>query len=300
MRILIVRHGDPDYEKDSLTPKGFREAELLAERLCKLDVKAFYCSPLGRAQDTARPTLQRLGRSAETLDWLQEFRGQVRRGLKVEGCWDRLPSYWCREDNYYSADAWLNTRLMQSKNVEKEYRYVCRNLDTLLAQHGYRHNGRVFDVVDGNHDTIVLFCHFGVEAVLLSHLLSVSPMPLWHNFVALPLSVCSSLAICPTCMRRGSRRRLPRGFANALKMIPAIKKNIKNAPCPGSIPVGCIIFVLDARAVGGWAPPPAQRQAPYPWRSVRFVQHKQRLDSAGPTTGIAWHSRWRCRAAGAR
>lgn len=189
MRILIVRHGDPDYEKDSLTPKGFREAELLAERLCKLDVKAFYCSPLGRAQDTARPTLQRLGRSAETLDWLQEFRGKVRRGLKVEGCWDRLPSYWCREDNYYSADAWLNTRLMQSKNVEKEYRYVCRHLDTLLARHGYRHNGRVFDVVDGNHDTIVLFCHFGVEAVLLSHLLSVSPMPLWHNFVALPTSV---------------------------------------------------------------------------------------------------------------
>ena len=170
MRILIVRHGDPDYEKDSLTPKGFREAELLAERLCKLDVKAFYCSPLGRAQDTARPTLQRLGRSAETLDWLQEFRGQVRRGLKVEGCWDRLPSYWCKEDNYYSADAWLNTRLMQSKNVEKEYRYVCRHLDTLLARHGYRHNGRVFDVVDGNHDTIVLFCHFGVEAVLLSQI----------------------------------------------------------------------------------------------------------------------------------
>ena len=161
----------------------------MADRLCKLDVKAFYCSPLGRAQDTARPTLQRLGRSAETLDWLQEFRGKVRRGLKVEGCWDRLPSYWCREDNYYSADAWLNTRLMQSKNVEKEYRYVCRHLDTLLARHGYRHNGRVFDVVDGNHDTIVLFCHFGVEAVLLSHLLSVSPMPLWHNFVALPTSV---------------------------------------------------------------------------------------------------------------
>ena len=80
----------------------------------------------------------------------------------------------------------------------------------------------------------------------------------------------------------------------------AIKKNIKNAPCPGSIPVGCIIFVLDARAVGGWAPPPAQRQAPYPWRSVRFVQHKQRLDSVGPTTGIAWRSRSRCRAAGAR
>ena len=35
MRILIVRHGDPDYDHDSLTEKGFREAELLSEKLKK-------------------------------------------------------------------------------------------------------------------------------------------------------------------------------------------------------------------------------------------------------------------------
>lgn len=56
MKILIIRHGDPDYSIDSLTEKGWREAGLLKTRLTKLDVKAFYCSPLGRAQDTARPT----------------------------------------------------------------------------------------------------------------------------------------------------------------------------------------------------------------------------------------------------
>ena len=33
MRILIVRHGDPDYEIDSLTEKGWGEAGHLAERL---------------------------------------------------------------------------------------------------------------------------------------------------------------------------------------------------------------------------------------------------------------------------
>ena len=33
MRFLIIRHGDPDYEKDSLTEKGWREAALLADRL---------------------------------------------------------------------------------------------------------------------------------------------------------------------------------------------------------------------------------------------------------------------------
>ena len=33
MKILIVRHADPDYSVDSLTKKGWREAEYLAERL---------------------------------------------------------------------------------------------------------------------------------------------------------------------------------------------------------------------------------------------------------------------------
>lgn len=37
MKLLIVRHGDPDYSIDSLTPKGWHEAELLKNRLTKLD-----------------------------------------------------------------------------------------------------------------------------------------------------------------------------------------------------------------------------------------------------------------------
>ena len=189
MRIIIVRHGDPDYEKDSLTEKGFREAELLVPRLSRLDVKAFYCSPLGRAQATARPTLEAMHREAETLQWLREFKGVVRQGLKFTVCWDRLPSDWCADARYYSADTWMQTKLMKSGNVKKEYSYVCRELDALLEKHGYRHNGRYYDVLNSNHDTIVLFCHFGVESVILSHILSVSPMPFWHNFVALPTSV---------------------------------------------------------------------------------------------------------------
>ena len=33
MRLLIIRHGDPDYANDTLTEKGHREAQLLAEKL---------------------------------------------------------------------------------------------------------------------------------------------------------------------------------------------------------------------------------------------------------------------------
>ena len=49
MKLLIVRHGDPDYSIDSLTEKGWREAELLSEKLSKLDIKDFYVSTMGRA-----------------------------------------------------------------------------------------------------------------------------------------------------------------------------------------------------------------------------------------------------------
>lgn len=50
MKILIIRHGDPDYTIDSLTEKGKTEAELLSDRISKMDIKKFYVSPLGRAR----------------------------------------------------------------------------------------------------------------------------------------------------------------------------------------------------------------------------------------------------------
>ena len=70
MKLIIIRHGDPDYSIDSLTPTGWKEAELLSHRLKKLDVKAFYCSPLGRAKDTSKPTMAAMNREAEIKPWL--------------------------------------------------------------------------------------------------------------------------------------------------------------------------------------------------------------------------------------
>ena len=65
MRLLFIRHGEPDYEKDSLTEKGFREAEYLAEYLAGEKIDTCYVSPLGRAKDTAAPTLKKKHMQAE-------------------------------------------------------------------------------------------------------------------------------------------------------------------------------------------------------------------------------------------
>ena len=189
MKLIIIRHGDPDYEHDTLTEKGVREAKLLSERISKLDVKAFYCSPLGRAQDTASYTLDKMNRSTQTLPWLCEFEGKILSGLKYISCWDRLPSEWTKYPEHYDYNEWYNSKIMRYGNVERKYKTVCNGIDELLKTHGYEHQGNIYKVNNSNHDTIVLFCHFGVECVLLSHIMSCSPMVFWHNFVALPTSV---------------------------------------------------------------------------------------------------------------
>ncbi|MBR1658765.1 MAG: histidine phosphatase family protein [Oscillospiraceae bacterium] len=191
MKLLIIRHGDPDYEKDSLTERGWREAEALADRMEKTEVAAFYVSPLGRARDTASCTLRRLGREAETLDWLREF--SPRRWDPDVGrervIWDWRPDQWTAVPEYYDESAWLHAPEMEKAGVPAEYAWVCRGLDALLARHGYRRNGRVYDALRPSRDAVALFCHFGVECVLLGHLLGLSPMVLWHGTCALTTSV---------------------------------------------------------------------------------------------------------------
>lgn len=90
MKLIFIRHGDPDYDLDSLTEKGFREAALLAPRFARMKADYVFQSPLGRAQATAKPCLELTGQDAVTYPWLQEFRGRcVRPGeTREEICWE--------------------------------------------------------------------------------------------------------------------------------------------------------------------------------------------------------------------
>ena len=53
MKIIFVRHGDPDYEHDSLTEKGHQQADLTGRRLASIDFDAILCGPLHRHIATA-------------------------------------------------------------------------------------------------------------------------------------------------------------------------------------------------------------------------------------------------------
>ncbi len=192
MRILIVRHGEPDYVHDTLTEKGIREAKLLANRLSKEDIKAFYVSPLGRAQKTASYTLEKMGHTAETKEWLKEFDSRIQRpDVSPEYCeaWDWHPEDWTQYEEFFDISKWGENPIMKKGKVKERYEWVTSHLDALLAEYGYEYNGRYYNVRKENHDTIVFFCHFGLECVLLSHLLGLPVVPFWHGFSAYPTSV---------------------------------------------------------------------------------------------------------------
>ena len=192
MKLLIIRHGEPDYRHDSLTEKGRREAKCLADHLCGQDLTYIYTSPYGRAKETASYTLEKLGLEAEELPWLKEFDKKIRRPddrLLKHIAWDWLPQDWTKDPRLYDRDRWMENERMAAAGIGEEYRKVTEGFDELLARHGYVRDGGIYRAERPNHDTIALFCHFGVESVMLSHLWGTSPAVVWQNTCARTSSV---------------------------------------------------------------------------------------------------------------
>ena len=189
---MFIRHGDPNYELDALTEKGILEAKALIPRVEKMNADYYYVSPLGRARQTAQIAMERIDKEAKVLDWLREFPAVVKHICEPDPgpqCWDWMPSDWAKDPSFYDIDHFFDHPVMANGHVKEIYEDVLRHFDALLKKHGYAKNGKTFDVLNGNHDTLCFFCHFGIECVLLSYLINVSPMILWHGFVAAPSSV---------------------------------------------------------------------------------------------------------------
>lgn len=196
MRLLFIRHGDPDYENDTLTEKGHKEAQLLAQYIKKFHIDEAYVSPLGRAKDTAAYALKELGIEGTTLDWLREFPGivdanvseDVRKAYETELekdeatglyktriMWDMLPSYYGSHPELFDVNGWRNSALLEGGDSVKVYDNVIANFDKFIANHGYVRNGLTYNVEKSNEKTIAFFCHYGITSVLLSRLWNVSP-----------------------------------------------------------------------------------------------------------------------------
>ncbi len=192
MKLMLIRHGEPNFPVDEVTEAGAAESEILSDYLVRVPMDEIYVSPLKRAQQTAAPTLKKLGREGTTLPWLREFNVHIRRPDREEPAsvaWDWVPADWTADPRFLDPVRWRENPVFAEADVGGLYDRVTSAFDALLAEHGYRRKGYLYRAERPNTKTLAFFCHFGVATVLLSHLINVSPMPLWHGTVMLPTSI---------------------------------------------------------------------------------------------------------------
>ena len=223
MHLIFIRHGDPDYAVDSVTPKGRQEAALVGERIARIKVSAIYVSPMGRAQDTAAACLEKLQQAGQnppctTIPDFREFSYPIKDPAtgKTRIAWDWLPRVHFSHRKWHDIRRFYTTKAMRSGHIKAHYLSVCRSFDDILASHGYTrvvptlaspaipiyrckphlsddeaavdtHLGVVQRELD--EATLVFVCHLGVMFVMLSHLTAVSPVQLWQSFFVAPSSV---------------------------------------------------------------------------------------------------------------
>jgi probable phosphoglycerate mutase len=180
MRIVFVRHGEPDYRNDCLTEQGKIQALAAAERLREEGIEEIYSSPLGRAAETAAVTAEVLGLPVKTLEYMRELHWGSIDGTPVPADghpWD-LADMLAAEGRDLTDPAWREHPYFRNNKVTAEADHVARKTDEWLRTLGYERNGAYYRCLrpDDRQATVALFSHGGSSAAAMGHILNL-PFP---------------------------------------------------------------------------------------------------------------------------
>ncbi len=176
MRLIMIRHGEPDYEKDCLTPAGKKQAEAVSLRLEREGISQIWSSPMGRALGTAEYTAKRLGLEVHVLDFMHEI-SWGGPGVPESGHPWTLSERMLAEENYdFLTMNWREHPYYRDNEATVSFDRVSACFDQFLAGQGYRHEGRHFLCGENTDRTVALFSHGGSGACVLAHMLSL-PFP---------------------------------------------------------------------------------------------------------------------------
>lgn len=162
MKLYIIRHGDPDYEHNTITPYGHEEAKALAEWFDDIPLDEIYTSPLGRAIDTASYTCKRKGLEPLILPWAEESMDYMQPVTP-----DVTLSY------RFSTDGGVTEYVDYDDERQPTLTRLVESCDAFLAEHGYERDGAFYKLTAPNDKRIALFCHGGFGTALTAHLLGI-------------------------------------------------------------------------------------------------------------------------------
>jgi probable phosphoglycerate mutase len=188
VRVVLLRHGEPDWTPQGtsvpdpgLTEFGRAQARAVAARIAREGVDAIYTSPYRRAQETAAPLAAATGLSPTTIPGLAEI------GVAVDGMTQEAADRYFVEASQRPLgdhwDGWPGAEKFRDFHAR-----VTSALESALARHGLRPNRDLaHDFTQWDHDgtaaRIAIVAHGGTNAVALTHLLDVRPVPWeWLRF----------------------------------------------------------------------------------------------------------------------
>lgn len=182
MILFYVRHGDPIYSPDSLTPLGHRQAEAVAKRLALFGIDRIFASTSNRAIQTAQPTSEITKKQIELLDFCNEAHawsefaipdenGQTRWIFQNNDMLRLLVSREVRE----LGEHWYEHPRLKEYHFERGIQRIDREIDTLFLSLGYEHirEEGIYKAVEPNDKRIALFAHQGFGMNFMSSVLDI-------------------------------------------------------------------------------------------------------------------------------
>lgn len=189
MDLFLLRHAQPEWSRDrhsridpGLTDIGRRQAQAAAARLADGRFDVVLVSTATRAQETAQPVIEALGRvSVEHHDWLHEIR--------MPENWEGTPSEEVdrafAEHRVQPRDAWWDG-VAGGETFRSFHARVVSGLVDYLAGLGIeRDEERLWTVPRSAPERVLAIAHAGTNSVVLGHLLGLEPEPWeWERFAS--------------------------------------------------------------------------------------------------------------------
>lgn len=204
MLLFYIRHGDPIYDPDSLTPLGHRQAEAVAKRLSRYGLDEIYASSSNRAILTSKPTCEMLKKDATILDWCNEGHSwQELVHTDENGRKDWLFAHPSIARKLVSneiaslGENWADHPMFEGTNVKSGIERIKRETYAFLAEHGYVFDAEnhIYKCENHNDKRIALFAHQGFGLAFLSTVLSI-PYPIFSTHFDMSHSGMSVIEFC--------------------------------------------------------------------------------------------------------
>lgn len=238
MLFFYIRHGDPIYSPDSLTPQGERQAEALSRRLGLFGLDEVYVSSSMRAKLTAKPTCEILKIEPAELDWCNENHAWAQLALPTgngnEKKWmfdqTKYKTLFVSEEIRRMGEEWYMHPAFDGTEIEAGIERIRRGCDDLMSSFGYEHDREkhLYTVRKDNNRRVALFAHQGFGLAFLSALLDI-PYPefsthfdLGHSsMTVINFENCDGICIPKVCQSSNDshlyKQDLPLNYNNRLR-----------------------------------------------------------------------------------